>query len=130
MDAVAQTDLLERRKRALPPSVAVAPIDEWELDVLDRVQPRELVVRLKNETDVFVADRGELIIGELVDVLTREHVGASVSDVETSEHVHERRLARSRRAHDREKLRGPDVQVDSAQRVHRDVSPDAVSLGD
>src|SRR2546422_127847 len=130
MDAVAETDLLERRERALSPRVPIAAVDEWQLDVLDRVQPREQVVRLKDESDVLVADPSELVVGQLPDVLAREHIGAAVGDVEAAEDVHERRLPRPRRAHDRDELGRMDVEVDAAQRVHRDLPPDAVRLGD
>src|SRR5207253_6080920 len=60
----------------------------------------------------------------------REYVGATVGDVEAAQDVHERRLPRSRRAHDRDELGGPDIEIDAAQRVHRDLPPDAVRLGD
>src|SRR2546430_2025920 len=130
MDAVAETDLLERRERALSPRVPIAAVDERQLDVLDRVQPREQVVRLKDESDVLVADPSELVVGQLADVLAREHVGAAVGDVEAAENVHECRLPRPRRTHDRDELRGPDIEIHPAQRVHRDLPPDAVRLGD
>src|SRR5438128_483020 len=128
--AVAETDLLERRERALSPGVPIAAVDEWQLDVLDRVQPREQVVRLKDEADVLVADPSELVVGHLPDVLAREHIGAAVGDVEAAEDVHERRLPRPRRAHDRDELGRTDIEIDPAQRVHRDLPPDAVRLGD
>src|SRR5438105_8240279 len=130
VDPVAEADLLERSERALPPLFAVAAVDERQLDVLDRVQSREQVVGLEHEADVLVADPGQLIVGELSDVLAREHIGAAVGHVEAAEHVHERRLSRARRAHDRDELRGADVEVHAAERIYRDLTPDAVGLRD
>src|SRR5256886_14052251 len=130
MDPIAEADLLERRERALTPFLPVAAVDQGKLDVFDRVQSREQVVGLKNEADVLVADRGELIVGQLSDVLAREHVGAAVGDVQAAENVHERRLSRPRRSHDRDELRGPDIQIHPTQRVDRDFPPDPVRLGD
>src|SRR5204863_6579951 len=93
MDAVSETDLFQRRERALSPRVPIATVDEWQLDVLDRIQPREQVVRLEDEADVLVADPGELVVGKLSDVLAREHVRPAVRDVQAAEDVHERRLS-------------------------------------
>ncbi len=72
MNAVAQADLLERGDRALAPCMAIAAVHERELDVLDRIEAGEQVERLKNEADVLVADRGELVVGEVADGLARE----------------------------------------------------------
>src|SRR5256886_920749 len=130
MYAIAQAHLLERRESALPARVAIAAVDERQLDVLDGVESREEVVRLEHEADVLVPDRGELVVGELADVLAGEHVRPAVSDVETPEHVHQRGLPRTGRSHDRDELAGPDVEVDAAQRVHRDIPPDVVGLRD
>src|SRR5437879_6219011 len=121
---------MRRRKGTLPSLLAIAGVDERQLDVLDRVQSREQVVRLEDEADVLVADRGELVIGQLVDVLAGEHVCPAVGNVEAAKDVHERRLSRAGRAHDGHEFRGPDVEVDPPQRVHRDVPTDAVGLGD
>ena len=49
--------------------------------------------------------------------------------VEAAEDVHQRRLARARRAHDRDELALVDGQRDAAQRVHLDVAQ-LVDLGD
>src|SRR5437870_4507464 len=48
-----------------------------------------------------------------------ELVGARRRLVEAADYVHERGLARARRAHDRHKLTAVDVEVEAAERVHR-----------
>src|SRR2546425_578996 len=81
-------------------------------------------------TDVRVPDRGELVVRELSDVLPGEDVLAGVGDVEAADDVHERRLARARRAHDRDELALVDVEVDPLERVHDVVLAHAVGLRD
>src|SRR5256886_17347883 len=93
MEAVAETDLFERRERALSSRMTIAAVDEWQLDVLDRVQPREQVVRLEDEADVLVADPGELLVGQLSDVLAREYVRAPVGAFQAAGNIHWRRLS-------------------------------------
>ena len=90
MDPVAKAHLLERREGAFASLLAIAPIDQRKLDILDRVQSREQVVRLEDETDVLVANAGELAVGELSNVLAGEDVRAAIGHVEASEDVHER----------------------------------------
>ena len=130
VDPIAEPDGIERGDRPLASALAVAAVDERQLDVLDRVEPRQQIERLEDEADVLVADRRELVVRELPDVLAGEDVFAAVGDVETAEDVHERRLARPRGAHDRHELALVDVEVDTAEGVHDVVLAHAVRLGD
>ena len=130
VNAVTEADLPERLDRALLPVMTVAAVDQRELDVLDRVEAGEQVERLEHEADVLVADRRELIVAQLADDLARERVYPRIRCVEAAEHVHQRRLARAGRAHDRHELAGVDVEVDALQRLDLDLLADAVRLRD
>src|SRR5439155_1241072 len=110
--------------------VAIAPVDQRKLHVLDGVEARQQVEGLEHEADVLVADRRELVVGELSHVLPGEHVRAGIGYVEATEDVHERRLARARGTHDRDELARSDVEIDAPERVHRDLSTDRVGLCD
>ena len=127
---IAEADLPKRREGARAAIMSIAAVHEGQLDVLDGVEAREEVERLEDEADVLVADRGELVVGQLADVLARQLVRAGVGDVEAAEHVHQRRLARTRRAHDRDEFAGVDIEVDAGEGVHLDLLTDAVGLGD
>src|SRR5207249_6712591 len=127
---IAEADLSKRGEGARAVIVAIAAVHEWQLDVLDGVEAREEVARLEDEADVLVSDRGELVVGQLADVLAGQLVGAGVGDIEAAQHVHQRRLARAGRAHDRDELTGVDVEVDAGEGVDLDLLADAVGLGD
>src|SRR5256884_4164033 len=58
---IAEADLSERREGTRAAIVAIAAVDEGQLDVLDGIEAREEVERLEDEADVLVADRGELV---------------------------------------------------------------------
>ncbi len=81
-----------------------ARVEERQLDVLERARPREEVEALEDEAERPVADLGELVAVEPRDLLAGEPVGAERRPVEAAEDVHQRRLARAGRAHDRDEL--------------------------
>ena len=81
-----------------------AAVEQRQLDVFQRRRARQQVELLEHESDRAVADAGQLVGGEPGDVLAVEPVGARRRHVEAADHVHERRLARARRAHDRDEL--------------------------
>src|SRR5438309_300788 len=128
--AIGQADLFEGAEGPRATVVAIAPVDQRKLHVLDGVEARQQVEGLEHEADVLVADRRELVVGELSHVLPGEHVRAGIGYVEATEDVHERRLARARGTHDRDELARSDVEIDAPERVHRDLSTDRVGLCD
>ena len=130
VDAIAETDLLERAERALSSRVAISSVDERQLDVLDRVETREQIEGLEDEAEMLVAKTGELVVGELADVLAGQEIRATVRDVEAAKDVHQGRLAGAGGTHHREELARPDVEIDPAKGVHDDLSPDAIGLRD
>ena len=121
--AAAQADGGERvaRPLALLAQRHVA-VEQRQLDVLDGAGARKQVEVLEDEAELAVADRGALVGRQRRHVGAVEPIGAARRPVETAEDVHERRLARARRAHDGDELAGRDVDGHAAQRLHRDVA--------
>src|SRR5207237_3319795 len=73
---------------------------------------------LKNETDLPIADRGELVVVHVCDVAAIEFVTPGCRRIETAEHVHQRRFATTARTHHREIFVAPNLERDAAQRAH------------
>ena len=84
------------------------------------VSEGEQVELLEHEPDPSVPDVGEVLLVHDADVDAGQAVRAGGRDVEAAEDVHQRRLARSRRAHDRDVVALGDDEVDAAQRLHLD----------
>src|SRR5437899_1502857 len=118
-----------RSRLASRPAVRRARIDPWHLDVVERCSPRDQVEARKDEADLAIANGREVVIVELGDIGAVEHVATGGGDVEAADDVHERRLARSARAHDGDELTAFDQQVDAPQRLNLDPAH-AVGLGD
>ena len=97
-------------------------VDHRELDVRERRGARDEVEALEHEPDLAVAHDRQRVPVERRDVDAVEQVAAGRADVETADDVHQRALAASRRAHDRDVLAGGDVEADAAERVHRGVA--------
>src|SRR5919201_5892774 len=115
-----ETDGLQPRARTLPTLARRDPaVEQRQLDVLERTRPREQVEHLEHEADLGVAHAGQLIARQSRHVLAVEPVTAAGRTIETAEQVHEGRLARARRSHDRDELARLDRDGDAAQRVHR-----------
>ncbi len=92
---------------------------EREEDVLLRGQHRQQVEELEDEADVLAAELRELVVAERRDLGAGDRHGAGRRLVEPREDVHERRLARAGRAHDRDELAALHVERDAAERVDR-----------
>src|SRR5690606_20316844 len=87
------------------------------------------VERLEDEPDLAVADQRLLPFVEPAGVHAVEGVPAPGRDVETAEDVHQRRLARPRRAHHRDVVAAFDDEVDPVHGAHHRVAA-AVGLRD
>src|SRR5262249_14423491 len=83
-----------------------------------RARTRQQVEGLEDEPDLPVAEPGLRVDVEARDVLPVEAVAAFTRPIEQAEHVHERRLARARRAHDGHELAALDPQRDAVERAH------------
>src|SRR5205823_5679611 len=105
LEARAEADPFERFYRALFAFAAAdAGVDERELDVLDRARAGEQVEVLEDEAEEVIARFGELAFVHARDFATGEEIAAAGRAIEAADHVHQRRFAGARRAHDGDEL--------------------------
>src|SRR6185503_14246915 len=95
-------------------------IQKRQLDVLGSARACKKIELLKHEPDLAAPDLSELVALEQTDADAIERVGARGGDVEAPEDVHERRLPRAGRAHDRDEVSALDLERDAFEHVHRD----------
>jgi hypothetical protein len=130
IEPLAEPDAHQRLARA---RVSLAArdtgVEQRQLHVLERARAREQVEALEHEADRTVADLGQRIAIERGDVVAVEQIKAAARPIEATDHVHQRGLARSGRAHHRHEVAFLDLERDSAQRAYLDVAH-AVGLGD
>src|SRR5919106_711555 len=106
-----------------PPSLGLASRElEREEDVLLCGQHRQQVEELEHEADVATAELRELSVAELRDRRAVDPDLARGRPVETGKNMHERRLARARRAHDGDQLALVDRERGAPQSVDRGVA--------
>ena len=91
-------------------------------DVLRRGQRRDQVVGLEDESDPVATQRRHLLVGQTDQFGVADHHRPRSGAVEPSQTVHQRRLARSRRPHDRGELAGGEIDTDIVERPHRCVT--------
>jgi hypothetical protein len=92
-------------------------VDEGELNVMQSGGAGEQVEGLEDETDLLVADAGELVVVELGDVVAVEPVAALGGAVEAADEVHERGFAGAGGTHDGDVLVVADADVDAAEGI-------------
>ncbi len=111
-----------------PLLVRPAPGDvEGQRDVLRRGQRRQQVELLEDEADAVAAQLGQLPVRQARELHVADEHPAAADRVEAGQAVHQRRLARTGRPHDRREPAPGEVQVDAAQRGDLGV-PGAVDL--
>ena len=116
---VGQPDPGQRLHRPLPALGLVHPgVAQRQLDVAPGRHRGQQVELLEDEPDLLVADLGQLGLAHLRDVGAVQLVVPAGRVVQAAEDVHQRRLARPRRPHDRDVVTRLDVQRDTPQRVH------------
>ena len=115
-----EREALDRARAALGGGDAL--VEQRDLDVLGDRQLGDEVEGLEDEADLLAAHAGELVVAELLDRLAVELVAARGRPVEAAEEVHERRLARTRRTHDRDVLAARDHEVEPAEGLDEDRS--------
>src|SRR5438477_9575733 len=116
---VAQPDPGERLGGVLAPLAGGLPrIDQRQLHIVERRRPRQQVERLEHESDLLVADAGQLVIRQVARLLPIQPVFARARRVEAADQVHQRRLARTRRPHHGDVLVLADLEAHAAQRAH------------
>src|SRR6185503_19999887 len=94
-----------------------------EADVLDDVEVRHQVARraLPDEADPVAPVLGELVLIQAPEVAPLDLDGARGRTVQAADHIQDRRLARTARAHHGEELALADVEVHAAERHHAGV---------
>ena len=95
-----------------------ASVNQRQFHIVQSGGARQQVEGLEDKTDFFVPNVGEFVVFQLTDLLTVQPVLAAAGRIQAADQVHQRGLARSRRAHDRDILIAADLQIHSAQRVH------------
>src|SRR6185437_3850643 len=114
-----ELDSLERFLCACATLLAAdARVHERKLDVLERGGAGKQVERLEDEPDFLVSDVRKLIVRHVGDEGAVEPVLASVRRVEAADEIHQRRLARSGRAHDRDVFVATHGDVHATQGAH------------
>src|SRR5665213_2596658 len=103
--AVHETDALQRcRDPAAALRATHAAVEERDFDILGNIEIVDQVEALEDEADVPAAQAREFLLTQFRDLLAKERIAAAVGIVEQAEDVEQRRLAASRRAHDREEF--------------------------
>src|SRR5207302_9874689 len=87
-----------------------AGVNQRHLDVVHRGHARNQVVGLEDETDLSIADPGQLIVAQGGHVVAVENVTAGRGLVQAADQVHQRALARTGWAHDGDEFSLRDVQ--------------------
>src|SRR5208337_552958 len=90
-------------------------IDQGKFHVGEGGSTRQQVKVLKDESDFFVADAGQLIVVQFAHELSVQPVPALGGRVKTPNEIHERGLAGTGRAHDGNVLVVVDSEVHAAQ---------------
>ena len=101
---------------------------ERQHDVFQRSQRGQQLKRLEHETEPALAQRGARVFGQIVQRRVAEPDFAGGRPIEPGEQAQQRRLARSRRADDGNRLAGADVETD-ASRIVSGASPLCTLLG-
>src|SRR5690606_30088245 len=90
---------------------------------------RQEIEGLEHESDLPIAHGGELVLVQILHRAPRQAILPRGGRVEAADQVHERRLARSGRSHDRHVLVVGDREGDSLERAHH-LLADRVLLDD
>src|SRR5207248_6260188 len=118
-DSIAKLHALERFRGALLSLVRTdARIHERKLDVVQRSGSRKQIERLKDEPDFAISHPRELVFVLVGNQLASKPVLPGARGIEAADQIHQRRLARAGRTHDRDVLVATDRDVDTTQRVH------------
>ena len=91
-------------------------------DVLARGEARDQIVELEHEADVLAPEARQLRLVRAAEVVVEEVGLAARRDVESAQDVQQGRLAAARGPQEHDELRGVDVEIDPAQRVHLDLA--------
>src|ERR1700676_1746231 len=93
-------------------------VKKRQLDVFAGGSSRKQIEALKDKSDLAVANVGKLVAVEARNICSIKQITPSRRAVEATENIHESRLARAARAHERDEFALLDVQRDTAHRAH------------
>ena len=105
-----------------------AGIHEREFHIGEGGRAVQQVELLEDEADGLVAQVRQLVTAELREGTALDQQFAAGRHVECADQVHQRRLARARRAHDRGHLALDEIDIDAAQGENV-LCPHAIDLG-
>jgi hypothetical protein len=83
------------------------------------VSPGQQVEALEHETDLAVADIGQLVVAHPGHVLAVEFVAAVAGRIQAAQQIHQGGFAGTRGSHDGQVFAAFDLHGNSAQRMHR-----------
>src|SRR5215467_9935243 len=102
---VTKSYLTQHVRRALTPRLRIdAGINKRELDISQAVGARKKIERLKNKTDLAIANARQFVVCHAGNVAAIEFVAPGTGRIETAEHVHKGRFATTTGPHDCEVL--------------------------
>jgi len=90
--------------------------------IFHRVDLGEQVVRLKNETQLPVADRGQRFFGKVADIFIVEVITPFRWAVQTAQNIHQSAFPGAGRSHDGHKLAFFDVEAHAVQRGYLNIT--------
>jgi hypothetical protein len=93
-------------------------VEQAKRDVLHRVEVVEQMERLEDEAEAARPDPGQLGVGQARYLFPGDGDGAARRALQRARHVQQGRLARARRAEERDPLGGRDPEGDGRERAH------------
>ena len=92
-----------------------ARVNQRQLHVLERVEPRQKLKLLKDKADFLAADMRQLVFIQIANHAPMQNVFARRRCIQTADDIHQRGFAAARRAEDGEKFALFNIQIDSLE---------------
>ena len=100
-----------------------------QTDIFERIEFRQQMIRLKNETDAVVAEKRQLTPGECGEILPGKMDFTRVGRVESADEMEQRAFAGTGRAAQSQEFTAQHLEIDAAQHFERALAH-GVSLGE
>ena len=95
-------------------------VKQRQLDIFQGRGAREQIEILKNESELAVAHVRQFVAAQGGNILAIEKIAAGRRPIEAAENIHQGRFARAARAHQRDEFASPDLDGNTADRMHID----------
>src|SRR5262245_40865146 len=119
VQTVAESNLSQHLRSPLTACFRIdAGVNERELHVSQAVSARKKIERLKNKTDLAIANARQFIVGHAGNVATIEFVASGTRCIKAAEHIHQRRFTATAGSHDSEIFVAANLQRYAAERVN------------